>query len=202
MLISCLWGAAAGDGSGLLYLRTPHYFSHEEIKLLGGPGCCGLHASPPPGEPGGSEAGGSGSEAGGSGAVPCARHGPRRPGSFPSQRCRKAPSPGSWPPWKGPRADHPRRGRGRAGGRPRDRTPVSDAKEGCRPLTTAPGSWVAGAAHSPALMLVPRAHRRPGAVARGLGLGVAKPRGGGARRRAGGRPAARALASSCGRRGR
>lgn len=46
---------------------------------------------------------------------------------------------------------------------------VSDAMVGCRPLTTvttgspgtAPGSWVACAAHSPALMLVPRAHRRP-----------------------------------------
>lgn len=46
--------------------------------------------------------------------------------------------------------------------------------------------WAARAAHSPALMPAPRAHRRPRRCGPWPGPGVAMPRGGGARREAGG----------------
>lgn len=89
-------GAEAGDGSGLLYLRTPHYFSHEEIKLLGGPGCW---ASMPLPQLESRRTGGS--EAGGAGAVPCAATAPTAP-ELPRPALQEGATPGLLASLEGP----------------------------------------------------------------------------------------------------
>lgn len=137
-------------------------------KLLGGPGCCGLPASPRTWT-------GSHSR----------ERGQWERGHFPARRPRELPPPGLQEAGgdgsarrhlqapaslgRAPGLTICNRGAGGRGVAPELAPLVRDATVGWRPLTTvttgspgtAPGSWGACAAHSPALMLVPRAHRRP-----------------------------------------
>lgn len=70
---------------------------------------------------------------------------------------------------KGPRDDSPVTAEGPGARRPRGRSPGSRSPDGMSPHHccvdwrpgTAPCFWGVRAAHSPALILVPRAHRRP-----------------------------------------